>query len=97
MDVNSTYAEDFNFDFVALESEHFKSLPAEECSTKVRFYYQQWQKDYFEDTIRRHGESIQAMGKIYSRIRIKSLQRVVARESQWDDVKWRAKAVSRAN
>jgi len=96
-DVNSTYAEDFNFDFVALESEHFKSLPDEECPAKVRFYYQQWQKDYFEDTVRRHGESIQAMGKIYSRIRIKSLQRVVARESQWDDVKWRAKAVSRAN
>ena len=97
MDVNSTYAEDFSFDFVALESENFKSLPAEECPAKVRFYYQQWQKDYFEDTIRRHGESIQAMGKIYSRTRIKSLQRVVARESQWDDVKWRAKAVSRAN
>jgi hypothetical protein len=27
----------------------------------------------------------------------KILQRVVARESQWDDVKWRAKAVSKAN
>jgi hypothetical protein len=33
----------------------------------------------------------------YSRIRIKSLQRVVARESQWDDVKWRFKAVSKGN
>jgi hypothetical protein len=96
-DVNSAYAEDFNFDFVALEAEHFKSLPAKECPSKVRFYYQQWQKDYFEDTVQRHGKSIQAMGKIYSRIRIKSLQRVVARESQWDDVKWRAKAVSRTN
>ena len=92
-DVNSSYAEEFNFDFVTLESEHFKSLPAEERPTKVRFYYQQWQKDYFEDTIQRHGESIQAMGKIFSRIRIKSLQRVVARESQWDDVKWINKAV----
>jgi len=89
--------EDLSFDFVALESEHFKSLPSEECPTKVRFYYQQWQKDYFEDTIQRHGETIQAMGKIYSRIRIKSLQRAVAKESQWDDVKWRAKAVSKAN
>jgi hypothetical protein len=97
MDVHSMFVEDFNFDFVALESEHFKNPPAEECPVKVRFYYQQWQKDYFEDTIQRHGESIQAMGKIYSRIRIKSLQRVAARESQWDDVKWRAKAVSRAN
>ena len=97
MDVSSTFVEDFNFDFLVLESKHFKSPPAEECPVKVRFYYQQWQKDYFEDTIRRHGESIQAMGKIYSRIRIKSLQRVTALESQWDDVKWRAKAVSRAN
>ena len=97
MDVKSTFVEDFNFDFVALESKHFKSPPTEECPVKVRFFYQQWQKDYFEDTIRRHGESIQAMGKIYSRIRIKSLQRVAARESQWDDVKWRSKAVSRAN
>ena len=97
MDVHSIYEEDFSFDFVALESEHFKGPPSEECPTKVRFYYQQWQKDYFEDTIQRHGETIQAMGKIYSRIRIKSLQRVVARESQWDDVKWRAKAVSKEN
>jgi hypothetical protein len=94
-DVHSTYAEDFSFDFVALESEYFKDPPTEESPTTLRFYCQQWQKDYFEDTIRRHGENIQAMGKIFSRIRVKSLQRVVARESQWDDVKWRAKAVSR--
>ena len=93
-DVHNTYAEDFSFNFIALELENFKNLPAEESPTTARFYYEQWQKDYFEDTIRRHGESIQSMGKIYSRIRIKSLQRVVARESQWDDVKWRAKAVS---
>ena len=59
--------------------------------------YKQWQKNYFEDTINRHGESIQSMGKIYSRIGIKSHQRVVARESQWDDVKWRSKAVSKGN
>jgi hypothetical protein len=94
-DVHSTYTENFSFDFVTLESEGFDSLPAENFPTTVRFYYQQWQKDYFEDTVRRHGESIQAMGKIYSRIRIKSLQRAVARENQWGDVKWRAKAVSR--
>jgi len=93
-DIHNTYAEDFSFNFIALELENFKNLPAEESPTTARFYYEQWQKDYFEDTIRRHGESIQSMGKIYSRIRIKSLQRVVARESQWDDVKWRAKAVS---
>ena len=89
--------EDFSFDFIALELENFKNLPVEESPATARFYYEQWQKDYFEDTIQRHGESIQAMGKIYSRIRIKSLQRIVSRESQWDDVKWRAKAVSIAN
>ena len=97
IDIHKTYTEDFIFDFVALESENFKSLPVEESPAKARFYYEQWQKDYFEDTIQRHGKSIQSMGKIYSRIRIKSLQRVVARESQWDDVKWRTKAVSEVN
>ena len=96
-DVHSTFTEDFHFDFITLESEHFKNLPTEELPSTVRFYYKQWQKDYFEDTINRHGESIQSMGKIFSRIRIKSLQRVVARESQWDDVKWRSKAVSNEN
>ena len=96
-DIHKTYTEDFSFDFIALESENFKSLPVEESPAKARFYYEQWQKDYFEDTIRRHGKSIQSMGKIYSRIRIKSLQRVVASESQWDDVKWRTKAVSEIN
>ena len=96
-DVDSTYTEDFSFDFIALELEHFKSLPVEESPGTVRFYYKQWQKDYFEDTISRHGESIQAMGKIYSRIRIKSLQRAVAKETQWDNVKWRSKAISEAN
>ena len=97
MDVHSTYTEGFDFDFITLESEHFKGLPTEVLPSTVRFYYKKWQKDYFEDTIQRHGESIQSMGKIFSRIRIKSLQRVVARESQWDDVKWRSKAVSREN
>ena len=94
MDVHSAYVENFNFDFIVLESEHFKDLPIEESPATLRFYFRQWQKDYFEDTTRRHGENIQAMGKIYSRIRIKSLQRMVAKESQWADVKWRAKAVS---
>ena len=95
MDVHS--AEEFDFDFINLEFEDFKILPTEVLPSTVRFYYKKWQKDYFEDTIQRHGESIQSMGKIFSRIRIKSLQRVVARESQWDDVTWRSKAVSRAN
>jgi two-component SAPR family response regulator len=97
MDVHSTFTEGFDFDFITLESENFKDLPTEVLPSTIRFYYKKWQKDYFEDTIRRHGESIQSMGKIFSRIRIKSLQRVVARESQWDDVKWRSKAVSREN
>ena len=94
-EVDTDYVEDFSFDFVELESNFFKKLPTGESPTTIRFYYKQWQKDYFEDTFRRQGMTIQAMGKIYSRTRVKSFQRVVARESEWDDVKWRTKTVTK--
>tara|TARA_B100001123_G_scaffold307897_1_gene344033 strand:- start:7532 stop:9643 length:2112 start_codon:yes stop_codon:yes gene_type:complete len=95
MEVDKDYIEDFSFDFVELESNFFKKLPTEESPTTIHFYFKQWQKDYFEDTFRRQGVTIQAMGKIYSRARVKSFQREVARESEWDDVKWRAKTVTK--
>ena len=94
-EVDKDYIEDFSFDFVELESNFFKKLPTEESPTTIHFYFKQWQKDYFEDTFRRQGVTIQAMGKIYSRARVKSFQREVAHESQWDDVKWRAKTVTK--
>ena len=74
-EVDKDYIEDFSFDFVELEANFFHKLPTEESPTTIRFYYKQWQKDYFEDTFRRQGMTIQAMGKIYSRTRVKSFQR----------------------
>ena len=71
MEVDKDYIEDFSFDFVELESNFFKKLPTEESPTTIHFYFKQWQKDYFEDTFRRQGVTIQAMGKIYSRARVK--------------------------
>ena len=39
------------------------------------FYYEQWQKDFFTDQMKKHGTSPQGLGKLLSRIPIKKTQR----------------------
>lgn len=70
--------EDFDFDFIELEVEKFASMPQRKKSTKVRFYYEQWQKDFFSDQMIKHGTSIQGLGKLLSRVAIKKTQRATA-------------------
>mgnify|MGYP001091609774 FL=1 len=70
----------FDFDFISLEECFFENTPDEQSPNQVKFYYEDWQKDFFRDNIRRQGTNIQSMGKFFSRIPIKKLQRFVARE-----------------
>lgn len=67
--------EHFNFDFIALEAENFASMPTQKTPTDIRFYYEQWQKDFFSDQMARHGTSLQGLGKLLSRVPIKKTQR----------------------
>lgn len=80
--VDESFTEDFLFDFVTAEKEYFETLPQETCPCKIRFYYEDWQKEFFIDNVQRQGSSIQAMGKIFSRVPIKKFQRSVSKESE---------------
>lgn len=81
-DVESNLIKNFEFDFVALEAENFATLPTKQSSCSINFFYEKWQKEFFVDNIKRQGDTIQALGKIFSRIPIKKLQRTVSRESE---------------
>lgn len=81
-DVESNFIKDFEFDFVALEAESFSTIPQRKSLCTINFFYEEWQKEFFVDNVKRQGDSIQALGKIFSRIPIKKLQRTVARESE---------------
>ena len=80
IDFDSIFLEEFDFDFISLEECFFENTPDEQSPNQVKFYYEDWQKDFFRDNIRRQGTNIQSMGKFFSRIPIKKLQRFVARE-----------------
>jgi hypothetical protein len=80
IDFDSIFLEEFDFDFISLEECFFENSPDEHSPTQVKFYYENWQKDFFRDNIQRQGTNIQSMGKFFSRIPIKKLQRFVARE-----------------
>ncbi|MBL96639.1 MAG: hypothetical protein CMF52_02390 [Legionellales bacterium] len=82
INIDSPLTEGFNFDFISLESTFFESVPSDKEPTKICFFYQKWQKEFISDQLKRHGESIQSVGKIFSRVPIKKLQRVSAREGE---------------
>jgi tRNA A37 methylthiotransferase MiaB len=65
----------FDFDFITLEQENFTSIPTQKKPTDIVFYYEQWQKDFFTDQMKKHGTSPQGLGKLLSRIPIKKTQR----------------------
>lgn len=81
-DVEKEILETFDFDFVGMESEFFETLPVKRSPVKIKFSYEDNQKEFFVDNVQRQGESLQAMGKIFSRINIKKLQRKVYSESE---------------
>ena len=72
----------FDFDFVKMELDAFNTLPKEISPVKIRFLYEDEQKEFFIDNVRRQGDGLQAMGKIFSRINIKKLQRKAYSESE---------------
>lgn len=76
-DLDAEVTERFRFDFVALDARKFDELPNGLAETDVRFYYEQWQKDFFCDQMDRHGTSMQGLGKLMSRVPIKKTQRAV--------------------
>ncbi|MFN3075332.1 MAG: B12-binding domain-containing radical SAM protein [Alphaproteobacteria bacterium] len=69
----------FDYDFVALEEGHFQDQPAARNQGSIRFYFTPWQQEYFADQLAFHGKTVQGLGKMYSRIAIKKLQRSVER------------------
>ena len=81
-DMEKETIETFDFDFAKMESDSFNTLPKEISSTKIRFLYEEEQKQFFIDNVQRQGDNIQAMGKIFSRINIKKLQRKTYSESE---------------
>jgi hypothetical protein len=77
IDLTSEAVADFDFDFVALEKDGFEELPAGMAPTRIRFFHQPWQQRFFQDQLDRHGRSLQALGKVLSRIPIKKTHRTV--------------------
>ena len=81
-DMEKETLETFDFDFAKMESDDFNTLPKEISSTKISFLHEEEQKQFFIDNVQRQGDNIQAMGKIFSRINIKKLQRKTYSESE---------------
>jgi hypothetical protein len=77
VDLESEVVADFAYDFVALERTGFEEAPKRPQPTRMRFFYQPWQKLFFEDQLNRHGRSPQALGKVFSRVPIKKTHRSV--------------------
>ncbi len=77
IDLDSETVADFDYDFVALEQADFEDAPTETRPTRMRFFHQPWQKQFFQDQLNRHGRSRQALGKVFSRIPIKKTHRSV--------------------
>lgn len=75
VNLQETNMEHFDFDFIALERANFTSIPTQKKPTDIVFYYEQWQKDFFTDQMKKHGTSPQGLGKLLSRIPIKKTQR----------------------
>ncbi len=75
LDLDNSISEHFQFDFVALETQRFGTLPECPRPTSVQFYYDDWQKEFFTDQIRRYGTDAQAWTKMFSRTPIKKMFR----------------------
>jgi radical SAM superfamily enzyme YgiQ (UPF0313 family) len=75
LDLDKSFSADFQFDFVALEAQRFTNLPKEPKATTIEFYYDDWQKEFFADMIRRYGRDEQAWTKMFSRTPIKKMFR----------------------
>lgn len=70
---------EFGFDFIELESQGFDRIPPERSSQWLRIGFETWQRDFIRHQLQLHGRSIQALGKMFSRVPIKKLQRVATR------------------
>jgi radical SAM superfamily enzyme YgiQ (UPF0313 family) len=75
LEFDSSFEETFDFDIVALEERHFDHFPEHRQPTVVRFYYDDWQKEFFDDQLRRYGRDAQAWTKMFSRAPIKKMFR----------------------
>ena len=75
LELDKVVAEEFAFDFVELEQHRFSKLPETSKPTAVEFYYDDWQKEFFTDQMRRYGHDAQAWTKMVSRTPIKRMFR----------------------
>ncbi len=79
LDVDGVWTENFGFDFVGMEADHFAKIPSNRSHCSLRFFFSRWKKDLIADQLHRHGKTPQALGKMFSRIPIKRLQRTAVR------------------
>jgi hypothetical protein len=78
-DLDSYHDLEFTFDFTALELEQFEKIPTHKTPSRIRFFYEPWQRTFFSDQFRVHGLTPQSLGKIFARSPIKNAQRHVVR------------------
>lgn len=78
-DLRTVREEDFDFDFAALEEEHFQTIPAVPTPSRIRFYYHPRQIVFIEDQLNTYGRTPQALGKLFARTSIKNVQRHTVR------------------
>jgi hypothetical protein len=81
LELDRSFTEEFQFDFSALEGDQFGSLPEKATPTSVEFYYDDWQREFFADQIRRYGRDDQGWTKMFSRTPIKKMFRRARRLS----------------
>jgi hypothetical protein len=75
LEFEASFTEELAFDLVALEAERFTTMPQRQQPTAVRFYYDDWQKEFFGDQVRRYGSDARGWSKMVSRTPIKKLFR----------------------
>ena len=74
-DFDREFTESFAFDLVALEAAHFTRLPDRRERTVVRFRYDDWQREFFGDQVRRYGRDARGFSKMVARTPIRKLFR----------------------
>jgi hypothetical protein len=84
LDFDSDFTQEFRFDVVALESQRFEVLPQGPARTLARFYYDDWQKEFFSDQVRRYGRDARGWSKMVARTPIRKLFRRVEYERSRD-------------
>ncbi len=76
LDLEVSQLLDFDFDFSEQEARDFAQLPVRRRRVRLRIAFEDWQREFIGHQLRVHGRSVQALGKMFSRVPIKKLQRV---------------------